>query len=437
VPASLTFPRSVFALLAASIALVSLAPPAWAAPGSLDPSFGGNGKVTTNFGPELDEGNDVAIQPDGKIVVVGMAAGRFAVARYGTAGSLDDSFSGNGKVQTNFPGGTDRALGVAIQPNGKIVVAGIHGVGADGTFALVRYTSDGNLDPAFGGDGTVKTNITPAIDGAHDLALQADGKIVAAGFAGSVPLAHTGTFALARYRPNGRLDTSFGGDGVVRTDFTDDFDGAMGVAIQANGKIVTAGSAGGINPAFALARYRPDGTLDDSFGGDGKVRTNFSPFGAEDVAQDLAVQANGRIVAAGLAREPDFSFALARYRRDGTLDESFGGDGKVRTGFSSPHLDQANDVAIQADGKIVAAGFADGENPPGGAFALVRYAIDGTLDDSFGGDGKVRTNFTGRFDGAAGVAIQVDGRIVAAGVADDTDVRGADPTFALARYLAV
>jgi uncharacterized delta-60 repeat protein len=133
---------------------------AWAAPEELDPSFGGDGKVTTNFSPGLDEGTDVAIQADGKIVVAGGAAGRFAVARYEMSGSLDDSFSGNGKVKTNFVGGTDRALGVAIQPNGKIVVAGIHGIGANPTFALVRYTPDGNLDPSFGGDGKVKTNFT-------------------------------------------------------------------------------------------------------------------------------------------------------------------------------------------------------------------------------------------------------------------------------------
>jgi uncharacterized delta-60 repeat protein len=427
--------RGVFALLAVWLALASFAQPAWAAPGDLDPSFGGDGKVTTNFSPGLDEGTDVAIQADGKIVVAGGAAGRFAVARYEMDGSLDDSFSGNGKARTNFAGGADRALSVAIQPNGKIVVAGIHGIGANATFALVRYTPDGNLDPSFSGNGKAKTNFTPSIDFANGVAIQPDGKIVAAGLAGGVPLAHTGSFALARYRPNGSLDGTFGGDGKVRTNFTDDLDVAFGVALQANGKIVTAGSAGGINPAFALARHRPNGTLDDSFGGDGKVRTNFSPFGAQDHANDLAIQADGRIVAVGLAREPDFAFALARYHRNGSLDTSFGGDGKVRTNFGSPDFDQANDVAIQADGRIVAVGSADGDSPPRGTFALVRYEADGSLDDSFGDGGKLTTNFSDGFDGASGVALHDDGRIVAAGVADDTDVPGADPTFAVARYL--
>jgi uncharacterized delta-60 repeat protein len=434
-PTSQALGRGLFALLTAWLALVSLAPPAAAAPGDLDPSFGGDGRVTTNFSPGVDEGNDVAIQPDGKIVVTGAAAGRFAVARYETNGSLDDSFSGNGKVRTNFVGGADRALGVAIQANGKILVAGIHGIGENGTFALVRYTADGVLDTSFGGDGKVKTNFTPSIDGANDVAIQPDGRIVAVGLAGAVPLAHTGSFALARYRPNGRLDATFGGDGKVRTNFDDDLDVAFGVALQANGKIVAAGGAGGFNPAFALARYRPNGTLDDSFAGDGKVKTNFSPFGAHDHANDVAIQPDGRIVAVGLAGEPDFAFALARYHRDGSLDTSFGGDGKVRTNFGSPDFDQANDVAIQADGRIVAAGSADGDSPPRGTFALARYEADGTLDDSFGGNGKVKTDFTDLFDGATSVALQADGRIVAAGVAGDTDVPGADPTFAVARYL--
>jgi uncharacterized delta-60 repeat protein len=426
--------RSFFALLAAWIALAGLAPPAAAAPGDLDFSFGGNGKVITNFGSGVDEGNDVAIQDDGKIVVVGTTAGRFAAARYETDGSLDDTFSGNGKVKTNFIGGFDRGLAVAIQPNGKIVVAGIHGVDSNATFALVRYKPDGTLDDAFGGDGKVKTNFTPAIDGANDLVIQPDGRIVAVGFAGIVALAHVGSFALARYRPNGNLDGTFSGDGKARTEFTDDTDGAFGVALQANGKIVTAGLAGGFNPAFALARHRPNGTLDDSFGGDGRVTTNFSPFGAEDRATDVAIQPDGRIVAVGLANEPDFAFALARYHRDGRLDPSFGGDGKVRTGFTSPGIDQANAVAIQADGRIVAAGFAEPGGASEGVFALARYASDGGLDDSFGGDGKVTTNFSDTFDGASGVALQVDGRIVAAGVSDATE--GGDAAFAVARYLA-
>jgi uncharacterized delta-60 repeat protein len=177
---------------------------------------------------------------------------------------------------------------------------------------------------------------------------------------------------------------------------------------------------------FALARYNTDGTLDTSFGTDGKVTTNFTP--GADGANSAAVQTNGKIVAAGLAGDADTKFALARYNVDGTLDTSFSSDGKVRTNFTGD-FDTANDLAIQADGKVVAAGFAGGANT---TFALARYETDGTLDTSFGGDGRVTTNFTADFDAAFALALQADGKIVAAGFAE-----GANPRFALARYLVV
>lgn len=416
------------------VSLLAAAAPASAQGGELDPGFGDGGKVMTNFTKGLDEATDVALQDDGKIVAVGGAGGFFAVARYNSDGSLDPTFSENGKVRTNFRGGTDRALGVAIQQNGRIVVAGINGIGQDGRFALARYLPEGALDPSFGGDGKVRTNLTPAIDGAQDVDLQGDGRIVAVGFAKSVPLGHTGAFAVVRYRRSGALDRTFGNDGKVRTNFSNDFDGAMSLAIQEDGRLVAAGVAEGTDPRFALARYKTDGRLDGSFGTNGRVTTNFTPGGL-DVAEGVAIQDNGKIVAAGHAREPNFAFALARYRPNGDLDPAFSGNGKVRTSFG-PLLDWARDVAIQDDGKLVAAGFAERDDPFNPTFALARYETDGTLDDSFGGDGKVRTDFTPRHDGAAGLVIQPDGKIVAAGVADDSEAQAAQPRFALARYLA-
>ena len=184
------------------------------------------------------------------------------------------------------------------------------------------------------------------------------------------------------------------------------------MAIQADGKIVVVGTAG--RAKFALARYNSDGTLDASFGVNGKVMTDFTHGGR--LAYGVAIQADGRIVVVGqrgpTATEVRTKFALARYNSDGTLDATFGGDGKVMTGFTSG-CDRANGVAIQADGKIVAVGTARADLRH--KFALARYNSDGTLDATFGGDGKVMTDFTAGWDGASGVAIQADGRIVAAG----------------------
>jgi uncharacterized delta-60 repeat protein len=408
-------------LLVPWILVVVLANPAHAAAGDLDPTFSDNGKVATNLTPSLDFASGVAVQADGRIVAVGragFAARWFGLIRYEPNGTLDASFGGDGKVTTNFTDGSDFATSVAIQTNGKIVAAG----GADGRFGLARYRVDGTLDPGFGGDGKVITDFPNGQEGAVDLAIQADGKIVAAGvaqggrfavaryepnghldasfsqngrvttgfegfdlaFAHGVALrangrivvagevATPGRFALARYRGNGTLDLAFGGDGRITTNFGPGFDAALDVAIQGDGRVVAAGTTGeGSDPAFALARYEGHGSLDPTFAGDGRLVTQF-PFG-EDLAHGVAIQADGKIVAAGSSGEggPFSQFALARYEPDGDLDPSFGTGGQVTTSFTEGYdFTIARDVAIQADGKIVAAGSVGGG---GGRFGLARY----------------------------------------------------------------
>lgn len=220
----------------------------------------------------------------------------------------------------------------------------------------------------------------------------------------------------------GELDPSFDGDGVVLTDFGATTERAVDTAIQSDGKIVAAGESGG---DFALARYNPDGSLDISFGGDGKVTTDFG--GVRDIADAVAIQSDGKIVAAGrfFPRPYSDDFALARYNSDGSLDTSFGVSGKVITNLGG--ADVIEDVAIQSDGKIVAAGF---RLFPGWDFALARYNPDGSLDTSFGVNGVVLTDIGGS-DIAFALAVQpADGRYVAAG-ASESDT---DSDFALARY---
>ena len=214
---------------------------------------------------------------------------------------------------TDFSAKYDAATGVAIQADGKIVLVGTAGSEPDTKFALARYNSDGTLDASFGVNGKVMTDFTSGSDFAKGVAIQADGKIVAAGTAGSGPDKHP-VFALARYNSDGTLDATFGVNGKVMTDYTPRGDGANGVAIQADGKIVAAGVAGisSGHPRFALARYNSDGTLDASFGVDGKVRTYVNAQGS--AATGVAIQADGRIVAAGWALGRSWQkVALARY----------------------------------------------------------------------------------------------------------------------------
>ena len=338
-------------------------------------------------------------------------------------GDLDTAFGGDGKVTTDLTrhGGLTNA--VAIQADGKIVAAG-HSLGPKPKFALARFRVNGTLNITFGGDGTVTTTIGGDGAVANAVAIQADGKIVAAGQSfGSNP-----EFALARYNGDGTLDTTFGTDGKVTTDFTGVGDLATAVAIQADGKIVAAGTGSG---SPELARYDPAGTLDPTFGNEGRVVTDFSGF-ASFLAYAVAIQADGKIVAAGEHFECfidgcESGFLLLRYNTDGSLDTTFGGDG-VTGGFPG----WANAVAIQVDGRIVAAG--EWLNPPNDPrFAVLRYKTDGTLDQSFGKRGWVLTDFTRGTDVAQGVAIQADGKIVAAG---GSAVFGPNPKFALARYLS-
>ena len=236
----------------------------------------------------------------------------FAVAVTAAPGDLDTTFDGDGKVTTNFTAGDDVARGVAIQSDGKIVTAGSAGNTPD--FALARYNTDGSLDITFDGDGKVTTDIFFG-DSAHGVAIQSDGKIVAVG--------DSVDFALARYNADGSLDTTFDGDGKVTTSFTAGEARARGVAIQADGKIVAVGEVG-VNPNldFALARYNADGSLDTTFGVNGLVTTEFN---GTDRARGVAIQSDGKIVAVGQDGTSDF--ALARYNANTPSSSSGGGGG--------------------------------------------------------------------------------------------------------------
>jgi uncharacterized delta-60 repeat protein len=404
-----------------------------ASPGDLDPTFDGDGKVTTHVRGD-DGARGLAVQPDGKIVAAGYAMCTvcatpfephdFALARYNQDGSLDPGFGQGGKMIASFGAPEDEAFAVAIQPDGKIVAAGFaerSGDPASGDFAVARFLADGSLDLTFDVDGMVTTDFAGNADEAHAVAIQPDGKIIAAGFARSV-----GTdFALARYLPNGSLDPTFDGDGKVTVSGLISNDNrANGVVIQGDGKILAAGCTSCFSSGsdFAVARYNSGGSLDTSFGGDGSVTTDFD--GAEDGANGVALQGDGKLVTAGMATFGVRVFGLARYLSDGSLDPAFDGDGKVVT--SLVNGDEARGVTIQRDGKIVAVGLACGGCLAGSDFGVARYRVDGSLDPTFSGDGRVTTDFGFADDQAFALAIQPDGKIVAAGVA------GQD--FALARY---
>ena len=427
--------RATIRRLARAVAVLfivgSLAGATQAASGGLDPTFGSGGLVTTAV-PNRDAAiQDVALQPDGKIVAAGWlrdpAGGfplalSFLVARYNVDGTLDASF-GSGGLVTATVGSSSAATAVAIQADGKIVAGGLT-LSFPGTFALARFNTDGTLDSTFGSGGKVVTDsgFSTAI---HDIGLQADGKIVVGG--GNSDAGDARNFMVARYQTNGVLDSTFGSGGISHTNFFGRGGLALGLAIQPDGKIVEVGVTGLTSypfDAFGLVRFNSDGTLDTTFGAGGKVTTGFGGGGR---GWDVVVQPDGKLVAAGVAfsNSAQGGFGLARYNVDGSPDTSFGDNGTVLT----LNAGMARAVALQSDGKIVAAG--DHVTPTfSGDFAVARYRSDGSPDSAFGSGGIVTTDF-GASEAANGVAIQSDGKIVAGGVVSSTG----NASMGLARYL--
>jgi uncharacterized delta-60 repeat protein len=385
-------------------------------PSGLDETFGDGGKASAErFG---GDNSGMALQADGNIVMVGGRFIDFVLARFNADGSLDTSFGTGGKVTTDIAGGfaQERARAVAIQSDGKIVVAGEASLpSGDLAVAIVRYNTDGTLDDKFGAGG--KAFNAPAVKGrAFDVAIQPDGRIV---IVGDAPLTNAtqdfGDFLIARYTTGGVLDATFGISGQVVEDMSSGTDLARNVVVQPNGAIVVSGDPIGTDPSLrtSVARFNANGTFDTTFNGAGKL-----VLAGAHVGRGLAVQPDGRILLAGsmgVNNVPnDFThFCLIRLNADGTFDNSFGSGGTITTSLTGL-TDVAHAVTLQADGKIVAAGEGNLVNPN---FALARYNTNGSLDTSFAVDGKLVVDFFGFEDRAENVAVQADGKIVAGGLA--------------------
>lgn len=404
-----------------------------AAVGELDPSFGNMGKVTTVFAGGSSGAEDLAIQPDGKIVTVGYSStpeGRpvFTIARYNSTGLLDGSFGGTGKVITVL-GEYDHARGVAVQNDGKILVVGLSSVSGAAHLALVRYTAQGELDVNFGNQGKV---LTPGLNGAAILAksvvVQNDGRILVGG---SMSTPSGGSkIIVRRYSADGVPETNFGSGGIASMDIGERDVGGS-VLLQPDGKIVVAGSTFTANRSrIVVIRFTDTGLPDQSFGTGGRELTEVGPGNA--YGNDAALQPNGAIVVAGYTHANEkYDFAIVRYYFNGKLDRNFGTEGKVITDFGSA-WDQGEAVALQDDGSIVVAGQvgAGPSFPTNRSFAVARYTSAGILDPSFNGTGVTKT-VIGLNDYAHGVAIQSDTKIVAAGTTSNTT-----SDFALSRYIA-
>ncbi len=375
--------------------------------GTLDSSFDGDGIVTTAIGSDNDVTRDIALQSDGKYVVAGWNVvdatnHDINVVRYNDDGSLDTSFDGNGIAILDISGSYDHANAVVIQPDGKIVVIGSTHNGTNLDFVIARYNSDGSLDTSFDTNGVTTLDVNAEENRGLAGAVQPDGKIVVGGwgYVGGEP-----AFMVLRYNADGTLDNTFHGNGIASGNVgAGEDEEAFALALQPDGKILQAGfvfNTGTGHERLAVVRYNADGTLDTTFDGDGIVTTNVI-VGQDEGAYGITLQDDDKIVVVGYA-DTDADFVVVRYNDDGSLDNSFDGDGILTTDVFSGGDDWAYDVEIQSDGAIVVAGF--GTN--GDTYVVVaRYNPDGSLDTTFDADGIVTTDVAVGDDEARAVIIQ-------------------------------
>lgn len=396
---------ALFALVGATN--VALATPE--DPGSIDATWAplspyGAGKLITVVSASFDEAHAMAIQPDGKIVVAGSCGNDVCAVRHNADGSLDVSFNGTGSV-TFRPVGTTGGIGnaVAIQSDGKIVIGGwcINSSPVAPRFCALRYNANGSLDSGFNGSGQVITDAGGSDNRANAIAMQGDGKIVLAGTCAQ-------SFCAVRYNADGSLDTTFNVTGKVVTPNTGD---ANALTVQADGKIVLAGSCRNVSGS-CVARYNANGTLDTGFNGTGTLAGV-----AIGYVQAVAIQADGKIVLAGGC----VGFCAARLHANGSVDSGFNGTGVSASNLSAG-VNGARALAIQADGRMLLAGFCrDASNRDD--FCVLRYNTDGSLDSSFNASnislrGTAVTPVGSLNDIAYAAAIQTDGKILLAGTCE-------------------
>jgi uncharacterized delta-60 repeat protein len=347
------------------------------ADGTPDASFGGSGKVTLGTQPGVaDTGGGVAVLPDERIVVAGQGNSTqdFVTKQLNPGGGLDTTFATGGTSVVDF-GGNDVVNNLARQPDGKLVLVGATSAAGGGDFAVARLNPDGSIDSSFGSGGKQTVDFG-GNDSAYGVAVQADGKLVVAGRGDPV-----NEMVVARLNPDGSIDSSFGSGGEVAIDFGG-ASGANAVGLQPDGKIVLVGSTAVAGNALAIARLTPSGALDTTFNHTGKLTLGYGGTAPFEAGLGVAVQANGRIVVMGTGGAA-FDFKVTRLESDGSIDRSFGAAGTATVDFGGGEFD--GDVALASNGNVVIAGSTNVHD--GGDLAVARMIGDPVSGGGGGGGG--------------------------------------------------
>lgn len=404
--------------------LLFIASPGMSQPGSIDPTFGDNGIVISPQTPDEEQAYKVALQADNKIVVAGFqginGSQDFLLCRYNPDGTPDINFGNNGVAL--FDGGTDSdaAWDMLIQSDGKILLGGsvYNQFTTVDDFAMVRFNADGTPDNSFGTAGFVGTDIDGNWDNAYAIEIQDDGRILLAGDAYSGSKRNV---CIVRYNADGSLDPGFGNAGIATTSIGSVIDRTRTMALQDDGKILVAGFfEDGVDDQAFVCRFTVDGVLDNSFENDGIATLDVG--GNDDRFWAIVVLPDAKIIAAGSSgTSGEWDYMLVRYLIDGSLDNTFGSNGIALSSFGANDL--VADMILQTDGKILTAGGAF-------TFELVRFNENGYPDMDFGNNGVVNTSIGTSFSFSHSLALQSDGKIIVAG-------HSRNPTeydFAICRY---
>lgn len=384
--------------------------------GQLDSSFAGDGKQTIDFNGRPDSGRSVAIDNAGRVLLAGFsiqaATGPdFALARLDSAGELDTDFGNGGRVTTDIgtPTGDIGRDVIAYQSNGQSIVVGW----ANNNMAVARYRVDGSLDTSFGSNGIVEIAFSSGFDRADSVAIDSLDRIIVVGQTNQGT--STGSdFAVARLTSNGALDPTFSNDGKQTIDFGSTSDLARAVAVDNADRILVAGDSyqGSSRRDFAVARLTSAGVLDTSFHVDGKQTVD---FGGNDYGHALDVDEFNRPVIGGYIRTSTYDFAVTRLTASGFLDTSFSGDGRQVIDFGGRDLGLG--VALDSRNRVLVSGRSDRGTPSGTDFAVARLTTGGALDTSFASDGRQTIDFGSFSDSGESVAVDSIDRVVIAGYA--------------------
>jgi uncharacterized delta-60 repeat protein len=414
--------------------------------GDLDPGFGNNGKAITDVNGTSDIAKEVFVQSDKKIVVAGTSNGKFALIKYNSNGSIDTSFGTNGKIVTTFDTGVN--VVVTQQSDGKFVVSGASIAAPDSSQLLTvsRYNSNGSLDTSFGNNGQVTTDLLslapPGITtiGVHpqEIIQQKDGKIIVGADTSNKTASYSSAYlpkglsVLSRYNLDGSLDTSFGTNGKLLSSGT----GLSRLLLQDDGQIVTIGTfiTGYVIRSLSsvVKRYSSNGALNTSFDTTNSIftfgRRNYAIFG------DAAIQSDGKIIVV------DNINKLFRYNTDGTVDSSFGTNGLASVDLDSSTFPQRNpSIVIQNDGKIITGGFTTSDFITSNKYSIIRYNKNGSVDTTFGDGGKIVRDLglignDSNFAISSTLKLQPDGSIIIVGTTGTLNNTGTYD-FEIARYL--